>query len=116
RTRKFMAGVQTLKRGEELVGVGHIKAGAVVADKESALVVFVPGAEFDARIWRAAGELPCVGEEVFESNPEKPLVPAGADSRRNGEIDFPVGIGLLQVMRNAGDEIAKIYILYPHFP
>src|SRR5713226_9326001 len=53
-------GVQALKRAEKLVGIGHVEARPVIADKESRASAILQGADFDVRLLRLRRELPGV--------------------------------------------------------
>src|SRR5581483_4585156 len=64
--RKFADVVHALKGLEQPRGIGHVEAGAVVADEIHGLTAADLTAEFDFRRLPSAGELPGITEEVVE--------------------------------------------------
>src|SRR5690348_13184124 len=59
-------GVQALERAEELVGVLHLEAGAVVAHAEGGGAGVFLGEDLDAGRGGLGGELPGVADEVVQ--------------------------------------------------
>ena len=90
-----MLRVQALEGLEELVGVHHVEAGAVVLDAEHRAPAFAPGAEADARIRGARGELPGVAQQVVEQHVHQRRV--GIDHEVAGDLDRHRALGLLGV-------------------
>src|SRR5207247_7158039 len=62
----FGCGMQALKRAEKLVGIGHVEARSVVADKKGRSAEILQRADFDAVLWRIRGELSRVSEGTLE--------------------------------------------------
>ena len=71
------SGVQALEGAEQLLGVRHVEAGAVVPDEEDALGALAVGADLDARRGLLAGELPGVAQQVLERRGEQASIAAG---------------------------------------
>src|SRR5206468_1273861 len=84
--------VETLEGGEQLAGVGHVEARAVVLYEEFRVSVGLARSNFDASISLLAGEFPSVADEIFQDSLQQARVRAGGQAGRNHRLDPPVGI------------------------
>jgi hypothetical protein len=65
-TLKLARGVEPLEGTEELVGVGHVEAGAVVADEECRDTVLYRLSHFDPCLRTLTRKFPSVAKQVLE--------------------------------------------------
>src|SRR5450755_2866191 len=96
--------VQPLKGAEELVGVLHVEAGAVVANEESA----AEPAKRDQRGRILGGELPGVAEEVLQGNPEQARVAVGHQVRLELDLHLAGWSLFLQLVQDDAREAAQV--------
>ncbi len=60
--REFFLGMQALEGSEQFFGIGHVKAGAVVANIVDALLLPPGDADFDAGMFDMTGKFPRIAE------------------------------------------------------
>ena len=89
--------MQSLEDAEQLVRVGHVESGSIVAHEKHINARPVQTADLNRRLGHAAGELPGVAHQVLERCAQQPLVSARHHSVRNAERDVPVRIRFCQV-------------------
>src|SRR6266513_2331871 len=65
---EFRRRMEPLKHAEQLVGVAHVEAGAIVLDHEHATAVFLLRRELHARLRLLAGVFPAVAQEIVEDD------------------------------------------------
>ena len=106
---EFLAGVQPAEGGEQLGGVGHVEAGAVVPDEEGPLAVPQPGAELDPGGRRPGGILPGVVQQVLQGDAHQPLVAEGPQARGRRRRDPAVRIPLGQGRQDRGGLGAQVH-------
>jgi hypothetical protein len=81
--------VQSLERAEQLVGIGRIEAGAVVAHVEYRFPVRLAAPDFDGGGLAAAGELPGVVDQVLESDAQQMRIGRHGHVRGDGDLHRP---------------------------
>jgi hypothetical protein len=67
----LLSPVQPLEHAEQLVGVLHVEAGAIIFDVVSVLAVELFPANFDLRRVTLAGELERIAQQVGEDLPQE---------------------------------------------
>jgi len=67
--------VEALEHAEQLVGITHVEAGAIVFDHEHMVTVFVLRCEFHPRLRPLAGVFPAVAQQVVEDDTQQPESP-----------------------------------------
>jgi hypothetical protein len=87
-TVELGVGVHALERPEELAGVAHVEADAVVALEEGALAVHPQHAHLQARRLVDGCELPGVLQQLAQDHPEQVGVGVHHKVRRHGQIDM----------------------------
>ncbi len=85
---EIFVAMKSVESVEELVGVGHVETGTIVADKPS-ILFFVP-AELDERVRELGGELGGIAEEVFEGDADELRVALDFESGFNLEVNNAV--------------------------
>ena len=90
--------VQALEGQEQLAGIAHVEAGAVVAHEDHALAFLLAPADLDPRrpiLMRAGGEFPGVADQVFQHHTQQAGVAlddhAGLDHRCHRPRRLPLG-------------------------
>src|SRR5205085_1776020 len=66
---EFLRGMQTLEHAEELVGISHIKAGAVVGHKIYRRRAPTLHSKFNLRCRLLAGKFPRIPDQVLQHGP-----------------------------------------------
>ena len=101
---KLIGAMQALEGGKQLVGIGHIKADAVVADKIGFFSAYRGGTEFDDRRCLLAAVFPGICQQIFEQHPEQAGIPIGSDILGNLHGDTSLRLGLLEFQ---GDKLRQ---------
>src|SRR5579859_901452 len=83
---EFGGGMEALEHAKEARRVGHIKAGAIIADEEDRLGLGKP-AKFNEGFGLMGGEFPCVAKQVFQHDPQEALVATGLQAGGNEEFN-----------------------------
>ena len=102
-------GMQALKRAEKLVGVGHLEARPVVADKIGRAPVILQGADFDAGLGRLRSELPRVSDEILEGDPQQMRVSFGKHPVPDRDFHGAAGLALLQLAHHLLRDLAEVH-------
>ena len=101
--------VQALKRSEKLVGIGHVEARPVVADKKGRAPVILQGADFDTGLVRLCGELPRVSDQVIEGGPQQVRVALGVHPVPDRDFNRAAGLALLQLAHHLSRDLAQVH-------
>src|SRR5882672_7327729 len=101
-------GMQALKRSEKLVGVSHVEARPVVADKKCRAPAILQGADFDAGFGRLRGELPRVSDEVIEGGTQQMWVALGVHPVPDRDFHRAAGLALLQLTHHLLRDLAHV--------
>src|SRR5262249_33496527 len=88
--------VKPLKDVEQLRGVGHVEAGAVVVDEVYGLSALVCRAELDACAPALSRELPRIAEQVVHDRAEQRGVPFFVEPVVDDELHRAVRLRLLE--------------------
>src|SRR5262249_24402147 len=83
-TLELLYGMQALEGAEELVGVGGVEAGAVVAHVVGDFAFGIAAAEIDVRGRMPAGVLPGVAQQVFEQSTQTAGITPGDSPGADG--------------------------------
>ena len=103
-------GVEALEGGEQLVGEGHVEAGAVVADVVDGGAAGLLAAELDARGGLVAGELPGVAEEVVEEEAEEVGVALDDEVAGGEEVDGAAGVAGTELLDDLVGELGEVEV------
>src|SRR5437867_5541817 len=106
--------MKALKCAEELALVTHVESGAVVSHEVDGLPVSIHGAELDPRLRTKSRELPCIAQEVLQSDAKERLIAGPHDVLLNDELHVSVGLGSLQILTNARSDAAQVHGSAPH--
>src|SRR5882762_10038139 len=101
--RELVLAVQTLERAEQLVGEGHVEAGAVVLDEVPGLTRTAVDAELDPGRGPLAGELPGVPDQVLQDGAQERLVPLRDGPFGDHALDLTPVLALAQI----GDDLPR---------
>src|ERR1051325_11715667 len=105
---EFVGPVQTLKRNEQLGGMSHIEARAVVADVVSNFAVPHEAAEFEARRRSIPGEFPCVPEQIVQRDTQQPRISLDHEIRLDFDLDMARRLARLELLCDRLDQVAQI--------
>src|SRR5689334_3461037 len=100
--------VQPLKRAEELSGIGHIEAGAIVADEVGSSAVARLDAKLNSRVCQFAGEFPGIDKEVLKHDAQELTIAVGDDPVRDYTFDRTLGLTLSKLCQNAVRNRAQV--------
>ncbi len=95
---EVLVAVEPLKSHKEFAGVLLVKACAVVADKEGA--VLRGPAEMDVRVGSFAGELGGVAEDVLKDDAKETGIALSAEAGLDAEVKSAVGEAVGDIVRN----------------
>src|SRR6266516_2675332 len=112
----FGCGMKALKRAEKLVGIGHVEARSVVADKKGRAPAILQGADFDAGLGRLRGELPRVSDEILEGDPQQMRVSFGKHPVPDRDFHRAGGLALLQLAHHLLRDLAQLHRALAHPP
>src|SRR5207245_7398253 len=88
RALELLRAMETLEHAEELGGVLHVEADAVVADEDHDLVAgAVLHADLDPRVIALARVLDRIGHEVGQGQPQHRGIPRHAGQGRDAPVD-----------------------------
>src|SRR5258706_910151 len=104
-------GVQPLEGAEELRGIGHVEAGAVVAHEERRRRAFAPRADLDARPLGLRGELPGVADQVLDRRAQQPRITLRAQALRDRDLDPALRLAAAQVGRHLLRDLGDVDLL-----
>src|SRR5712691_1837175 len=105
----FGCGMQALERAEKLVGIGHVEARSVVADKKGRASAILQGADFDSGLGRLRGELPRVSDEVIEGGTQQMRVALGVHPFPDRDFHRAAGLALLELTRHLSRDLAQVH-------
>ena len=108
RARKVRGAVQSLKRPEELFGIGHVKTRSVVADKMDGALTALLAPDFNPRRGHLSGELPAIADQVLQHHPHQSPVGVGCESILNVHLDLSARISFPQVSRHGAGDVGQI--------
>jgi hypothetical protein len=95
----FFFGVEALEGDEEFVGIGHVKANAIVFYGEGYVVCrLLLFGNCDAWCGAFTGELPGVADDVVKEGTEEVLVAFCSESFFDGDVDLAFGFCSFVVM------------------
>src|SRR3984957_14941335 len=107
--------VEPLEGLEQLVGVGGIEAGPVVAYVAAeGGVIDGSGGELDGGVLAASGELPRVLEQVRQHDPDQGRIDGDPDAVLDGHPDPAAGVTRGQLVADGGDLGAEVEVLEVH--
>src|SRR5438309_10602024 len=107
----LVARVQTLERAKELVGVRHVKAGAVVAHIENRAPIIAKTADLYAWLVRLCRELPRIPNQVLECRLQQPRIRVRAHAVPDGYVDLALWITALQVVHPVPGQLAYVGVV-----
>src|SRR5256714_1303660 len=111
---ELVAAVETLERAEQLAGVRHVEARAVVADEVDCLATLLLPPESDLRRVALRGELPGVAQKVDEHDFQQSLVAARREPVLDVDRHRPLAIALAQLSDDRARELAQVDGLAAH--
>src|SRR6267378_420122 len=85
---KLRISVQSLKRGEEFVGVCHVEAGPIVLDGEHGIASLIFLSNLDPSLRLPRRKLPGVSEQIHEDDCNETRVAARGKSIGDPDSDF----------------------------
>src|SRR6266516_1543106 len=103
--------VQPLERVEQLVRVPHAEARPVVPDEVDLLAVGPVGPDRDPGRGPPAGELPRVGQQVLQHQPEQLRVAAAGQPLGDGHLDLPARVGGPQLGHDQPGQLGQVHRL-----
>src|SRR5882762_3527385 len=104
----LVARVQALERAKELVGVRHVKAGAVVAHVENRAPIVAETADLYAWLVRLCRELPRIPDQVLERRPQQPRIRVRTHAVPDGDVDLALWLTALQLVHHLPGQLAHV--------
>src|SRR5258705_2914061 len=80
-------GMQSMEGAEELGGIGHVEAGAVVAHEEGRRRAVTQRADLDMRLLGLRSELPGVADQVLDRRAQQPRIALRAQALADRDLD-----------------------------
>src|SRR5579862_5648115 len=114
RAFKLRGAVQPLEWLEELVRIGHVEPGAVVAHEEAGLPAHLRAAKLDVAGGMLGGELPGVAQQILQHNPQQPPVAAGHQVAGDIERDAALRLPGLEAAGDSSRHLAQVCTLAAH--
>ena len=103
---ELVGAVEPLEETEELAGIRHLEADAVVLHRDPVLALGAHRADPDTRPRAAAGELHRIGEQVLDRRPGQRRVALEGGQRLDHPVDDPVaGLGLQPAHHVLGQQV-----------
>src|SRR5512142_1256719 len=99
-SRKLADRMQTLKNAEQLIGISHIETDPIVAYIKRPLLDVRFLSEFDLCPVLFGGELPGIAQQVLQDNAQEVWIAFHHQVGSDRECDLPVGLTLLQGLRD----------------
>ena len=96
-SRKIPGVMQPLKRQKQLVGIGHVKAGAVIAHEINRFALLLFDTELDAGFRDPSRIFSGVADEVFQGQPEEPGIGCDIPPLGNASRQQALGLSLARV-------------------
>src|SRR5882672_8491424 len=106
----LVARVQTLESAEQLVGVRHVEAGAVVAHIENRAPIVAETADLYAWLVRLCRELPRIPDQVLECRSQQPRIRARTHAVPDGDVDLALRLTALQVVHHLPGQLAYVRV------
>ena len=100
--------MQTLKRTKQLVGIGHIKTGAVITYKIYSFVLYRFTAEGDVGTRRSRAKLPGITEQIIQYLPQQLRIAAHSQAGFNGDQYGPVRLLPLVAVQQGSSQGAQV--------
>src|SRR5690625_580183 len=97
RPRELRLAMEATKGREQLVGMPHVEARAVVADEKHPLAILLPDAEHHAGVVAQGGVLPGVLQHVLQHDPQQVWVALHPGVAVRLELDGPFGLPFVQL-------------------
>src|SRR5712691_5070686 len=104
----LVARVQALESAKQLVGVRHVKAGAVVAHIENRAPIIAKTADLYARLVRLCRELPRIPNQVLECRPQQPRIRVRTHAVPDGYVDLALWITALQLVHHLPGQLGYV--------
>src|SRR5437588_5867355 len=114
RAFELVAAVETLERAEQLSGVSHVEARAIVADEVNGLALLALPTESDLRRVALRCELPGVAQKVREHDLQQALVAVRFEVVFDADRQRTCGVALPQLCDDRACQLAQAHGLAPH--
>src|SRR5450756_545697 len=113
---ELVGGVKPLERREQLVDVGRVEAGAVVAHVVRGDAVAPVDPDLDVRLRLARSELPGVRKKVLQHDAQQRRVAVGDETVRHRRVDGALRLRLPQVGEDVARQRREVDLLTHHLP
>ncbi len=100
--------MQALEGAEQLVGIAHVEAGAVVAHEEGRLLPVAQQADLDARLLGLGAELPRIADQVLQRRAQQARVGVGLHAVPHRDFDLARRLAALHVRDHLARELADV--------
>src|SRR5260370_19472792 len=100
--------MQALEGAEQLVGIAHVEAGAVVAHEEGRLLPVAQQADLDARLPGLGAELPRIADQVLQRRAQQARVGVGLHAVPHRDLDLARRLAALHVRDHLARELADV--------